>query len=198
MDDKIYVTVEEKKAIDIFNEPDEKKAREFIEVVKRAYKNKPNKKDIQELRKWINEYPQIWRVIFELSQVIELNLIDRMVSDQAAQMAVIKNVEQIRNDLGYISSPVVERLLIDNIVLAWLRWQWNEYQLVVFMGQGEIRMSVVEFWERRLSAAQRRYLRAFETLTRIRHLTSSRPAVQVNIAGQVGQQVNVAGDVVNK
>ena len=198
MADKIIVTVDKKKAVDIFKGLDENQAREFIEVVQRAYKDKPNKKDVQELRKWLNEYPQIWHLVFDLSQVIEHNLIDRMVSDQAAQLAVKKNADQIRNDLGYDTSPVMERLLIDNIVLAWLRWQWNEYQLVIFMGKGEIRMSVVEFWERRLNAAQRRYLRACETLTRIRHLTSPKPSVQVNIASQGGQQVNVAGDVLKK
>ena len=197
MADKIIVTVDENKAIEAFNGLDEKKkAREFIEVVRRAYKDKPSKKDIQELQKWLNEYPQIWRVVFDLSQVIEHNLIDRIVPDNAAQLALVKNVKQIRDDLGYNSSPVIERLLVDNIVLAWLRWQWNEYQLVVSMGKGEIRMSVIDFWERRLSAAQRRYLRACETLTRIRNLTSSKPAVQVNIAGQGGRQVNVAGDIV--
>lgn len=198
MANNITVIVDEKKAAKLYKGFDDEKAREFIEVVKRAYKNKPQKKDIQELRKWLNEYPQIWRVVFDLSQVIEQNLIDHMVSDQAVQLAIEKNVEQIRNDLNYYVSPVMERLLIDNIVVAWLRWQWNEYQLVTFMGKGEIRMSVVEFWERRLNAAQRRYLRACETLTRIRRLTFSKPAVQVNIAGQGGQQVNVAGDVVKK
>jgi hypothetical protein len=198
MSDRIILTVDENKAVELFKGIDEKKAREFIEIVKRAYNNKPDKKAIQELQKWLNEYPQIWRVVFDLSHVIEHNLIDHLVTDQAAQLAIKRNADQIRDDLGYDNSPVMEKLLIDNIVLAWLRWQWNEYQLVVFMGKGEIRMSVVEFWEKRLSAAQRRYLRACETLTRIRHLTSSRPAVQVNIANQGGQQVNVAGDVVKK
>jgi len=198
MANNITVIVDEKKAAKLYKGINEEKAREFIDVVKRAYKNKPHKKDIQELRKWLNEYPQIWRAVFDLSQVIEQNLIERMISDQAAQLAIEKNVEHIRNDLGYETSPIMERLLIDNIVVAWLRWQWNEYQLVTFMGKGEIWISVVEFWERRLSAAQRRYLRACETLTRIRHLTSSKPAVQVNIAGQGGQQVNVAGDLVKK
>jgi len=198
MSDKIMAAVNKKKAVDIFNGIDEKKAWELMEVVKRAYMNDPNKKDIQELRKWLNEYPQIWRVVFDLSHVIEHNLTTRMVTDQAAQLAIEKNVEQIREELGYNMSPVMEQLLIDTIVLAWLRWQWNEYQLVTFMGQGEIRMSVVKFWERWLSAAQRRYLRACESLARVRHLTSSKPAVQVNTAGNGGQQVNVAGDVVKK
>jgi hypothetical protein len=198
MANEIIVTVSEKKAVELFRKLDEKMGHEFIEVVKRAYKNKPDKKAIQELQKWLDEHPQIWRVVFDLSYVVEYNLIERMVPEQAGRQAVHKNVEQIRNDLGYEASPMIERLLIDNVVFAWLRWQWTEYQLVLFMGKGEIRLSVVDFWERRLSAAQRRYLRACETLTRIRHLTSSKPAVQVNIAGRGGQQVNVAGDVVKK
>jgi len=44
------------------------------------------------------------------------------------------------------------------------------------------------FWDRRLSAAQRRHLRACETLARIRRMGIA--ALQVNIARQ---QVNVAG-----
>lgn len=198
MSNEIIVTVNENKAVNLSAGIDEKKAREFIEVVKRAYKKKHNEKDIQELKGWLNEYPEIWRVVFDLACVIEENLVDRMVSDTASKLAIRKNIDQIRNDLGYDSSLMMEKLLIDNIILSWLRWQWTEFQLVLFMGEGQTRMSVVDFWERRLSAAQRRYLRACDTLTRIRHLTSSKPAVQVNIAGQGGQQVNVAGDVVKK
>lgn len=198
MTDRIIVAVDKNKAVELFKGIEEKKVHEFLDVVKRAHKDKPLERDIQELRNWLNKYPQIWRVVFDLSHVIEHNLMDRMAPNQAAQLAVTKNVGQIRDDLGYDNAPVMEKLLIDNIVLAWLRWQWNEFQIITFMGKGEVRMSVVEFWERRLSAAQRRYLRACESLARVRRLSSSRPAVQVNIAGDGGQQVNVAGDVVKK
>ena len=40
--------------------------------------------------------------------------------------------------------------------------------------------------------------RAVETLARVRRLLSRIPAVQVNIATQGGQQVNVAGEVNSK
>jgi hypothetical protein len=48
-----------------------------------------------------------------------------------------------------------------------------------------------EYWEKRLSAAQRRYLRACETLARVRKLTLGTLALQVNIAAAGGQQVNM-------
>jgi len=45
---------------------------------------------------------------------------------------------------------------------------------------------------RRLAASQRRYLRACETLARVRKMVRTTPALQVNIATAGGQQVNVA------
>jgi hypothetical protein len=56
-----------------------------------------------------------------------------------------------------------------------------------------IPLSLADYWDRHLAAAQRRYLRACETLARTRRLLQ--PTLQVNIAAQGGQQVNVSGDV---
>ena len=70
--------------------------------------------------------------------------------------------------------------------------------LILHMGQDEIDMSVVEFWEKKLNVAQRRFLRASETLEKIRKMSAKNPTLQVNIATQSGQQVNVAGNIVKK
>jgi hypothetical protein len=48
------------------------------------------------------------------------------------------------------------------------------------------------YWEKRLTAAQRRFTRACETLARVRKLSRNTPALQFNIAASGGQQVNVA------
>jgi len=56
----------------------------------------------------------------------------------------------------------------------------------------------IQHLEGRLSAAQRRHLRAVETLARVRRLLSRIPAVQLNIATQGGQPVNVVGEVEGK
>ncbi len=50
-------------------------------------------------------------------------------------------------------------------------------------------MTVGAYWDRRVSGAQARYLRAMEALARVRRLAMPQP-LQVNIGGQ---QVNVAG-----
>ena len=69
-----------------------------------------------------------------------------------------------------------------------------DYHFTEMMNK-DITLTMGKYWEGRLSAAQRRHLRAVETLARVRRLLSRIPAVQVNIATQGGQQVNVAGEV---
>jgi hypothetical protein len=176
----------------------EKISRELFELVDNAYKEKPNPKDIRVLQKKLEEVPDLWRAIFDITKIIQSNLIEKAISHKAARIAVEKNVSVLLDEFAYKSSSPLEKLLIDNIVITWLRLQWVEYQMVGFMGQSEIRMSVVEFWEKRLSVSQRRHLRACEALARVRRLLVVKPAVQVNIAAEGGQQVNVAGDVLKK
>ena len=173
-------------------------AQELFDLVDRAYKDKPNPKDLLELKRKMDEVPELWKVVFDMTEVIRNNLIEKAVSPKAARSAIKKNVAVLMDDMGYIHASAIEKLLIENVVITWLRLQWVEYQMVGYMGEGEVRMSVVEYWEKRLSVSQRRHLRACETLARVRKLTSAKPVLQVNIAANGGQQVNVAGDTDKK
>jgi hypothetical protein len=79
--------------------------------------------------------------------------------------------------------------LLDYLLLCWLRLQHIELAYTQAMDSA-ITCERGAHWERRLTAAQGRYLRACESLARVRRL--SRPApLQVNIGAQ---QMNVAGD----
>jgi hypothetical protein len=108
-------------------------------------------------------------------------------------MALRKRATAVRNGLGYEGAAQLEQLLIDHAVLCWLRLQEVESGYSSAM-ERSMSLSQADYWDRHLSAAQRRYLRACETLARVRRLLHS--TLQVNIAAQGGQQVNVsAGEV---
>jgi len=92
---------------------------------------------------------------------------------------------------------MLEQMLIEEVLLCWLRLIIWEYKLTELDIEG-MTLTKAEFWDKRLSGAQRRYLRACETLARVRRLTRNNPALQVNIAAQDGKQVNIAGDLVKK
>jgi len=188
----------DKKFANIFRNIKKAEAYKFVDLLTRVYEPTPKPIDIKNIRKWMDEYPEIWRVVFDISNVIETNLIDEVRPEQAVQWAIRKNAEELRAGLGFEGATLMEQLLINNIIVSWLRVQWTEYRLILYMGQDEKWMSEIEFWEKRLNVAQRRFLRASETLEKIRKLSTKNPTLQVNIAGQGGQQVNIAGDIVKK
>jgi hypothetical protein len=171
-------------------------ARELVELVGRCYQKNPDKKDLRELEKYLKEQPQLYKVVFNLSQVVQGELTNTITPQHAGQMSIESNIAHMRKGMAYEQSPVLEQLLIDNVINCWLRLQWVELQLTGQSRRDHARLSVIEYWERRMSANQRRYLRAIETLARVRKLTRNTPMLQVNIATQEGQQVNIAGDVV--
>ena len=89
--------------------------------------------------------------------------------------------------MGWEVAPPLERLLIEHVALCWLRVQCVEQRYAQIMAKS-ITLEQGRYWESRLSASQRRYLRATETLARVRKLRL--PPVQVNIGEK---QVNVVG-----
>jgi hypothetical protein len=86
----------------------------------------------------------------------------------------------------------LERLLIEEVALRWLHLRLVDLEYADATSQS-ILLPSAEHWEGRLSAAQRRYLRACDTLARLRKLASASSALQVNIAAQGGQQINLLG-----
>ena len=92
----------------------------------------------------------------------------------------------MREELGFPQASALERLLIDRVILCWLRLHHVEFHYTAVL-ENSIPLPRANYWERRLSAAQHRYLQACESLARIRKLII--PIVQVNIGEK---QVNIA------
>jgi len=96
----------------------------------------------------------------------------------------------LKKTLAYDEASPLAKLAIDEIALAWLRLYSVQHQHTSAThdsGSG-IRPPVAEFWDRRLEYAQRRYLRAVESLARIRKLERRLPPVIFNLAER---QMNV-------
>lgn len=167
-------------------------SREFIELVGRCYKEKPAKEDLRELQKALDQTPELWLSVFDMTDAIRQRITALLVDQPTAKKGLFANMQAIKAGLGYDLAPQVERLLIDAVVTAWLRWQWAELRYTGLTG-GPHSISEGEYWLQVLGSSQRRYLRAVETLARVRRIT--RATLQINIAEAGSQQVNIAGDV---
>jgi hypothetical protein len=149
-------------------------------------KKKPTAEDLKAMKQAFDAIPDLWRTV-SLASNAASTAIEQTNTTPDARVAMKANYEGQKRALGYAQATPLEQGLIEHAALCWMRLQSVEQGYSGNLAQG-CTLALADYWERRLSAAQRRYLRACETLARVRRLRL--PAVQVNIADK---QVNIAG-----
>ena len=108
-------------------------------------------------------------------------------TSEAYRALMHERLDLLRESLGEAEASQTEQLLIDQVVICYLRMNMTEQAYDNGMAGG-CTFDAGSYWERRLSTVQRRYLRSIETLARVRKLMGV-PMVQINIAAEGGQQV---------
>ena len=108
---------------------------------------------------------------------------------------MLAEVVALKKELGFGTAPPLERLLIEQVATARLRLVHAEHTYNQCVVGQSIPLAVAVYRDNLLSSTQARFLRAIETLARVRRLARNTPALQINIANDGGKQVNVQGDV---
>ncbi len=160
---------------------------------KKADSPKATDADKAELRRLYDVHPRIWQAQGQLATYAQNDLVEHINSSWSVKEAIRRTAADIRAQLGYDVATAIERLLIEQCVICWLRLQVQEMTYTAVMqSEKGVTLTKAEHEERMLSSVQARYLRAVETLARVRRLLNL-PAPQVNIS-VAGQQVNIAGE----
>lgn len=159
-------------------------------LLARIDQENPTPTDLEVVRQALREDPGLWQMVGDMADQAASGIVQNLHATPVARVIIKANYEGVKRDLGYESAPPLERLLIEQVALTWLRLHILEqhYTQSTMATANSLTIESGNFWDRRLSAAQRRHLRACETLARIRKMGIA--AVQVNIARQ---QVNIAG-----
>jgi hypothetical protein len=97
----------------------------------------------------------------------------------------------MRVQLGVEGAPMLEVLLIDQICACYLRMWMAENRHNSRTKDSSRTINQAEYDEKALSKVQGRYLKAIETLAKVRRLKL--PAVQLNVAQSGANQLNMAG-----
>lgn len=168
--------------------------KEIERILGKANKTDAKPADIQLMRQVLRDNPKLWDMAGSMVQQVINNIMDKKWTPLAAEYTQ-RELSDKRKGLYYEVAPMLEKMVIDAVLLAWLRWQEIERHYTIQHGES---MTLAQgiYWEKRLSAAQGRYLRVVESLARIRKLARHDPALQVNIAQPGSQQANIAGDLV--
>ena len=172
--------------------PDQSLTRQQVtDLVIRTNKENPRPEDVAELRRALENDPKLWTVAGNLLTGVINTQLCNVQGTAFVKESLSNGVDRVRAELGAQTAPAIERLLIDQVALCWLRLGVIEtlYQRMV-MDQGFSFESGI-FWERRLTLAHKRFNTACESLARVRRLSRGDSRLQLNIAAPGGQQVNV-------
>jgi len=183
--------VSEKRSIEINEsaESDRKLAR-LYDLIERTNNENPDPEDLALLRRVLYEAPVLSGIAGDLARHAREEIIAGLTKSACRRESAQAYVNYIRNELGYESAPMLEKLLIDQVVISWLRLYGTEISYSGVRSSGRLTLDQGAYYERRLSAAQRRFLQACTTLARIRKMAGRTPELmQVNIGAQ---QLNVA------
>ena len=165
----------------------------FRTLLDKTNKGNPHPQDVAALAELLNgnRSLELWREVLSAAQYAERAVIENSSSVAGVQECWKQRLSSLRQELGYNEAPMLEKLLIQHAALSWLKVSLVELSYSHTMKQS-ISLPLAMYWEKKLTAAQRRFTRACETLTRVRKLSRNTPALQFNIATNGGQQVNVS------
>jgi hypothetical protein len=164
----------------------------FRELLDKTNKEHPRPQDVKALSDLLhdNQSLELWRTVYSAGHFAEHTIIENAPAVPGVKECWRLRLSSLRKELGYVGAPMLEQLLIQQAALCWLKLNVIELQYSNVMKQS-ITLTLGMYWEKRLTAAQRRFTRACETLARVRKLSRNVPALQFNIAASGGQQVNL-------
>jgi hypothetical protein len=170
-----------------------KEAAEVHNLVERLNSEHPKPEDVENLRRLAVQEPALLSA-FSTTESIRQQIIEKNINGNSRAI-MLAEMDVLKKQLGDEAAPPLERLLIDLILTLHLRVNHAEKGYNASALNQSVTFIEAEYRDKLLSSTQARYLKAIETLARVRRLGRNTPALQINIAHDVGQQVNAQGDV---
>lgn len=128
-----------------------------------------NPKKLEALQLYLNENPDLCDKISLLANSVKSNLLEKIVDDAGSRLLIREELDQLKKRLTTEESSPLEMLLIDAVLMCWLRFQQAESYRSSVMGPGQT-FTHVEYADKMLTRAHNRYLKAIESLARLRRL----------------------------
>jgi hypothetical protein len=166
---------------------------EIFELTQKLDKAKePSPGDVARLRKLASGMPDEF---FTLLTPVREQLIGKMSGGRGMiQAFMLAETDRLKRDLGFTGAPLLEQLLIDHILTARQRLIHAEMTYNDTILNNAATIAVVTHRDKLLTSAQTRYLKAIESLAKVRRMMRNTPSLQINIAQDGGKQINVQGE----
>lgn len=152
------------------------KIEEMKSLIARTNRENPKPEDLKLLRQELDAKPEFYRSIGNLKDQVFSTILKAAAPKSALiQECAERYVEEMKSELGYHSSTYVEKMLIDEIVMRWLRLTVTESD----HKETTYKSHTLEqgmYCDKRLHLAQKRFLRSIETLAKVRRMIAQTQA----------------------
>ena len=161
----------------------------FIEIFSKIDKEKPTDQELKSIQRYISENDSEYLSLQKLSRNLITNQINKtFTSSETLREKLNLGVEALRSELGYETSSTIEQLLIDEIVLEYLRKHQMQLLLTTVSTGTGTELRIIKKASELASAAQNRFNKAIQTLAKLRKEGGK---IQINIAAEGGRQINL-------
>jgi hypothetical protein len=143
-------------------------------------KEKPDEKSISELTELALNVPELLGMLEHMGGGLYSLILKMGMASGEVKAFLTAKVQTLKAELGYQAANPIERLLIDQILKAWVRLRAADANHEAGFNSGGLSVSQAVFHEQFLSNAQRRLTQAIEALARVRNLSRRAPLFQVN------------------
>lgn len=151
-------------------------------IIKRVNRENPSADDLLAFRKLTTEKPEMWIVLGDMMMQAREHYITSLKTAALNKETMRLHIEDMRKNLASENDGKLEKLLIDQVIFCWVRLSIIEQQYTTVMKESHT-LTMGIYWEKRLSAAHKRYQKACESLARVRKLTRpAKPGLQAKIA----------------
>jgi hypothetical protein len=147
--------------------------------------DKPNQESLTEFRLILQKYRGLSAFLGDPVKYARETILKCYGEKQSVKLAVESEMDNLAGELASCGSSPLERLLIEHVVMCWLLYYETQSRSVTASQSSEQTMKQALFWESKLDAAQRRFLKASDQLSRTRKMLAP---MQVNVGVN---QVNV-------
>ena len=147
----------------------------IIRIAAIVLKDNLSDDDRKELREAIREDGQAFQSIFDSLYSAQSHLVCALSGKKNAklnQTMYEERLTQVQESLGYKEASGIERLLIERVILCWLRMERAENALTAVMKAESVTYREIEWVEKQATLSHSRYLRACDALTKTQFLLS--------------------------
>lgn len=135
-------------------------------------KKNPKTEDIDALRELMREDSSIWKIYGDWAKQSESVILNQYFESSSFLLETVKKkLANMRDELGWEDATETEKLLIRQVCLTWLRLYFVERQHHQATFPSHSLTSGI-YWDKRLSMAQKRHLKAIESLAKARKMAA--------------------------